>query len=48
MILSDAPDFCDGELPSGTLHLAYETADVPTYGNLAIEEQDGGSCGYQG
>jgi dihydrofolate reductase len=24
--------------PSGTLHLAYETAGVPTYGNLAIEE----------
>ncbi len=26
--------------PSGTLHLAYETAGVPTYGSLAIEEQD--------
>jgi dihydrofolate reductase len=26
--------------PNGTLHLAYETAGVPTYGNLAIEEQD--------
>lgn len=24
--------------PSGTLHLAYETAGVPTYGSLAIEE----------
>ncbi len=24
--------------PSGTLHLIYETAGVPTYGNLAIEE----------
>ncbi len=24
--------------PNGTLHLAYETAGVPTYGNLAIEE----------
>jgi dihydrofolate reductase len=24
--------------PSGTLHLAYETAGVPTYGNLAIED----------
>ena len=24
--------------PSGTLHLAYETAGVPTYGNLAIKE----------
>jgi dihydrofolate reductase len=24
--------------PSGTLHLCYETAGVPTYGNLAIEE----------
>jgi len=24
--------------PSGTLHLAYETAGVPTYGNLAIEQ----------
>jgi dihydrofolate reductase len=24
--------------PSGTLHLAYETAGVPTYGNLAIQE----------
>jgi dihydrofolate reductase len=24
--------------PSGTLHLAYETAGVPMYGNLAIEE----------
>jgi dihydrofolate reductase len=24
--------------PSGTLHLAYETAGVPTYGNLAAEE----------
>ena len=26
--------------PNGTLQLAYETAGVPTYGNLAIEEQD--------
>ncbi len=26
--------------PSGTLHLAYETAGAPTYGNLAIDEQD--------
>lgn len=26
--------------PNGTLHLAYETAGVPTYGNLAVEEQD--------
>jgi dihydrofolate reductase len=25
--------------PNGTLHLAYETAGVPTYGNLAVEEQ---------
>ena len=24
--------------PSGTLHLTYDTAGVPTYGNLAIEE----------
>jgi dihydrofolate reductase len=24
--------------PNGTLHLAYETAGLPTYGNLAIEE----------
>jgi dihydrofolate reductase len=24
--------------PSGTLHLTYETAGVPTYGNLGIEE----------
>ena len=24
--------------PNGTLHLAYETAGVPTYGSLAIEE----------
>ncbi len=24
--------------PGGTLHLAYETAGVPTYGSLAIEE----------
>jgi dihydrofolate reductase len=24
--------------PSGTLHLAYETAGVPAYGSLAIEE----------
>jgi dihydrofolate reductase len=24
--------------PSGTIHLGYETAGVPTYGNLAIEE----------
>jgi hypothetical protein len=24
--------------PSGTLHLAYETAGVPTYGNLATED----------
>ena len=24
--------------PTGTLHLAYDTAGVPTYGNLAIEE----------
>jgi dihydrofolate reductase len=24
--------------PSGTLHLGYETAGAPTYGNLAIEE----------
>ena len=24
--------------PNGTLHLAYETAGVPTYGNLAIEQ----------
>jgi dihydrofolate reductase len=26
--------------PNGTLQLAYETAGVPTYGDLAIEEQD--------
>jgi dihydrofolate reductase len=26
--------------PNGTLQIAYETAGVPTYGNLAIEEQD--------
>ncbi len=26
--------------PNGTLQLAYETAGAPTYGNLAIEEQD--------
>jgi dihydrofolate reductase len=26
--------------PNGTLHLAYDTAGAPTYGNLAIEEQD--------
>jgi dihydrofolate reductase len=26
--------------PNGTLQLAYETAGMPTYGNLAIEEQD--------
>lgn len=26
--------------PNGTLQLAYETAGEPTYGNLAIEEQD--------
>jgi hypothetical protein len=26
--------------PNGTLHLAYETAGVPTYGNLAIEGED--------
>ena len=26
--------------PNGTLHLAYETAGGPTYGSLAIEEQD--------
>jgi hypothetical protein len=26
--------------PNGTLQLAYETAVVPTSGNLAIEEQD--------
>jgi dihydrofolate reductase len=25
--------------PSGTLHLTYETAGVPTYGNLATEDQ---------
>ena len=25
--------------PNGTLHLAYDTAGAPTYGNLAIEEQ---------
>jgi hypothetical protein len=25
--------------PSGTLHLGYETAGVPSYGNLATEEQ---------
>lgn len=24
--------------PSGTLHLSYETAGAPTYGNLAVEE----------
>ncbi len=24
--------------PNGTLHLTYETAGVPTYGNLAVEE----------
>jgi len=24
--------------PSGTLHLTYETAGVPSYGNLAIQE----------
>jgi len=24
--------------PSGTLHLTYDTAGVPTYGNLAVEE----------
>lgn len=24
--------------PSGTLHLSYEAAGVPTYGNLASEE----------
>ena len=26
--------------PNGTLQLAYETAGAPTYGNLAIDEQD--------
>jgi dihydrofolate reductase len=26
--------------PNGTHQLAYETAGVPRYGNLAIEEQD--------
>jgi dihydrofolate reductase len=26
--------------PSGTLHLAYQTAGLPTYGNLANQEQD--------
>lgn len=26
--------------PNGTLHLACETAGVPTYASLAIEEQD--------
>jgi dihydrofolate reductase len=26
--------------PNGTLQLAYETAGAPTYGNLAIEEED--------
>ncbi len=26
--------------PNGTVHLAYETAGAPTYGNLAIEGQD--------
>ena len=26
--------------PNGTLQIAYETAGAPTYGNLAIEEQD--------
>ncbi|MGO9873329.1 MAG: dihydrofolate reductase family protein [Acidimicrobiia bacterium] len=26
--------------PTGTLHLAYEIAGTPTYGNLAIEDQD--------
>ena len=26
--------------PNGTLQLAYETAGVPTYGNMASEEQD--------
>jgi hypothetical protein len=24
--------------PSGTLHLTYETAGVPTYGTIGIEE----------
>jgi dihydrofolate reductase len=26
--------------PNGTLHLSYETAGVPTYGNLAVEADD--------
>jgi dihydrofolate reductase len=26
--------------PSGTIHLGYETAGAPTYGNMAIEERD--------
>jgi dihydrofolate reductase len=26
--------------PNGTLQLAYETAGVPTYGDLSIEEED--------
>lgn len=26
--------------PNGTLHLVYETAGAPTYGNLATEDQD--------
>jgi dihydrofolate reductase len=26
--------------PKGTLHLTYETAGAPTYGNMAIEEKD--------
>jgi dihydrofolate reductase len=26
--------------PNGTLHLVYEAAGVPTYGNLAVEDED--------